>query len=256
MSALSGEEIGRYARHLVLPEIGGPGQQALKRARVLLIGAGGIGSPAALYLAAAGIGTIGIADDDTVSLSNLQRQILHRSADVGTSKIASASRTIAALNPHVSVEGHALRIDAQNGGEIVARYDVVIDGSDNFATRYALADLCEAAGKPLVSATVERFSGQLTTLAPFERDAAGVPRPRYRDLFPAPPPDGLVATCEEAGILGAVAGVLGTLAACEAVKLVCGAGEPLFGRLLLFDALAMRFEEIRYRSRQREPGRD
>ncbi|WP_185983972.1 molybdopterin-synthase adenylyltransferase MoeB [Aureimonas mangrovi] len=256
MSALSGEEIGRYARHLVLPEIGGPGQQALKRARVLLIGAGGIGSPAALYLAAAGIGTIGIADDDTVSLSNLQRQILHQSADVGTSKLASASRSINALNPHVAVESHALRIDARNGAGIVTGYDVVLDGSDNFATRYAVADLCEAQRRPLVSATVERFSGQLTTLAPFAQDEAGAPRPRYRDLFPAPPPAGLVASCEEAGILGAVAGVLGTLAASEVVKLVCGIGEPLFGRLLLFDALAMRFEEIRYRARRSDAGCD
>lgn len=240
--SLTPPELERYARHIVLPDVGGAGQQRLKQARVLLIGAGGIGSPAALYLAAAGVGTLGIADDDTVSLSNLQRQILHGTADIGRSKLDSARERIEALNPHVSVEAHELRVTAQNGADLVARYDVVIDGSDNFATRYAMADLCEGERVPLVSAAVQRFSGSLTTLLPFEGD-----NPSYRDLFPAPPPPGLVPSCAEAGILGVVPGILGTLAATEAIKLLCGIGEPLVGRLVLMDAAAMRFDEIRYR---------
>ncbi|WP_062016921.1 molybdopterin-synthase adenylyltransferase MoeB [Aureimonas sp. AU4] len=246
-SPLSRDEIERYARHLVLPEIGGPGQQRLAQARILLVGAGGLGSPAALYLAAAGVGTLGLADDDHVSLSNLQRQILHGTADVGRPKLDSAADAIHRLNPHVRVEPHALRLDAENGPAIVGRYDLVIDGSDNFATRYALAALCEAAERPLVSAAVQRFSGSLTVLTPFRTDADGRPCPRYGDLFPSPPPEGMVPTCAEAGILGVVTGILGTLAAAEAIKLVTGAGTPLVGRLLLVDTLRMRFEEIRYR---------
>jgi molybdopterin/thiamine biosynthesis adenylyltransferase len=244
---LSSDELRRYARHLVLPEIGGPGQQALKRAKVLVIGAGGLGSPVALYLAAAGVGTLGLADDDTVSLSNLQRQILHGTSDIGRPKLDSARDAIAGLNPHVAFRPHALRLDAGNGAALIAPYDLVIDGSDNFATRYALADLCETLETPLVTAAVQRFSGSLTVLAPFRRDAAGQLHPRYRDLFPEPPPEGLVPSCAEAGILGVVTGILGTLAAAEAIKLVTGAGEPLIGRLLLVDTLRMRFEEIRYR---------
>ncbi|MFD2238784.1 HesA/MoeB/ThiF family protein [Aureimonas populi] len=247
--SLSPEELERYARHIVLPEVGGPGQQRLKAARVLLVGAGGIGSPAALYLAAAGIGTLGLVDDDHVSLSNLQRQILHGVADLSRSKLASARDRILALNPHVRVETHETRIDASNGAGLVAGYDLVLDGSDNFATRYAVADLCEAARRPLVSAAVQRFSGSLTTLLPFAAGADGAPNPAYRDLFPAPPPEGMVPTCAAAGILGVVTGILGTLAAAEAIKLICGIGEPLVGRLLLVDALTMRFEEIRYRRR-------
>lgn len=246
-SPLSPEEIERYARHLVLPEIGGPGQQRLRQARILLVGAGGLGSPAALYLAAAGIGTLGIVDDDRVSLSNLQRQILHGTADVGRPKTDSATDAIRRVNPHVGVEAHRVRLDARNGRSVVKRYDLVIDGSDNFATRYALADLCEEAERPLVSAAVQRFSGSLTVLMPFGRDAEGRPNPRYRDLFPSPPPEGMVPSCAEAGILGVVTGLLGTLAAAEAIKLVTGAGTPLVGRLLLVDTLRMRFEEIRYR---------
>ncbi|MCQ8782994.1 molybdopterin-synthase adenylyltransferase MoeB [Mangrovibrevibacter kandeliae] len=246
----SPEELERYARHIVLPEIGGPGQQALKSARVLVVGAGGIGSPVALYLAAAGVGTLGIADDDTVSRSNLQRQILHGEADVGRAKLDSAVDRIAAINPHVQVEPHRLRLDVDNAAVVIEAYDLVIDGSDNFATRYAMADLCEAVRRPLVSAAVNRFSGSLTTLTPFESGPDGSLLPRYRDLFPEPPPEGLVPTCTEAGILGAVTGILGTLAAAEAVKLICGIGEPLIGRLLLVDTLAMRFEEIRYRRRR------
>lgn len=252
---LSPDELGRYARHIVLPEIGGPGQQRLKRARVLVVGAGGIGSPAILYLAAAGLGTIGIADDDTVSLSNLQRQILYGTADIGGSKLAGAAGAVARLNPHVRVEPHALRLDAANGAGLVGAYDLVIDGSDNFATRYALADLCEAAGRPLVTAAVNRFSGSLTTLLPFATGEGGTANPRYCDLFPDAPPAGLVPACAQAGILGVVTGILGTLAAAEAVKLVCGIGEPLVGRLLLVDALDMRFETIRYRRRAPGGGR-
>lgn len=243
----SGEELSRYARHLVLPEIGGPGQQALKRARVLLVGAGGIGSPAALYLAAAGIGTIGMADDDTVSLSNLQRQVLHATPDVDRLKLDSARDAIERLNPHVAFHGHAVRLEPSNADALIEAYDIVLDGSDNFETRYLLADRCEALRRPLVSAAVQRFSGSLTTLLPFETDADGRPRPRYRDLFPEAPPPGLVPTCAQAGILGVVTGIVGTLAAAEVIKLVTGAGEPLVGRLLLMDSLRMRFEEIRYR---------
>lgn len=250
---LDPSELERYARQIVLPEMGGPGQQRLKRARILLIGAGGIGSPAALYLAAAGVGTLGLVDDDTVSLSNLQRQILFDTADVGARKIEAAAQRIAALNPHVRVEPHALRIDAANGPAIVRDYDIVVDGSDNFATRYVMADLCAAAERPLVSAAVQRFSGQLTTLAPFRTRADGSPAPVYRDLHPAPPPAGMVPSCAEAGILGVVTGLLGTLAATEAIKLATGMGEPLIGRVLLFDALAMRFDEIRYRARMKGP---
>ncbi len=244
---LSSDELRRYARHLVLAEIGGPGQQRLKRAKVCVLGAGGLGSPVALYLAAAGVGTLGIVDDDTVSLSNLQRQVLHGTADIGRPKLDSAAEALERINPHVRVVPHPVRLDAENGAAILSSYDIVIDGSDNFATRYALADLCERLEKPLVTAAVQRFSGSLTVLAPFRRDREGRLYPRYRDLFPEPPPEGTVPSCAEAGILGVVTGILGTLAAAEAIKLVTEAGEPLLGRLLLVDTLRMRFEEIRYR---------
>lgn len=246
---LSPDEIGRYARHIVLPEVGGAGQQALKRARVLVVGAGGIGSPAILYLAAAGVGTIGVADDDHVSLSNLQRQVLHATRDIGRAKVESAAEAVAGLNPHVRFEPHPVRLTSENAAGIVEAYDLVLDGSDNFATRYLLADVCATARRPLVLAAVNRFAGQLTVLAPFEGDAEGRANPSYRDLFPQAPPSGLVASCAEAGILGVVTGILGTLAATEAIKRICGLGEPLVGRLLMVDALTMRFEEIRYRRR-------
>lgn len=244
---LSSEEIARYQRHIVLAEVGGPGQQKLKAARVLIVGAGGLGSPAALYLAAAGIGTLGLADDDAVSLSNLQRQIIHASDAVGRPKVASAATTLAAINPHVAIETLRTRIKPENGAAIVGRYDLVIDGSDNFDTRYALADLCEAAQRPLVAGAVGRFDGSLTVLKPYEGE-----NPSYRDLFPAPPPEGLVPSCAEAGILGALTGVIGSLQAMEALKLVLGIGEPLIGRLLLYDGLAQTFEEIRYKRRASE----
>jgi len=242
---LSPDELQRYARHIVLAEVGGPGQQRIKAARVLLVGAGGLGAPLALYLAAAGIGTIGIADDDVVSVSNLQRQVLHTTASVGTEKVESARQALAALNPHVRVVPHPVRLDPANARGILAGYDIVADGSDNFATRYLVADLCAELRIPLVTAAVGRFDGSVTVLKPYEGE-----NPSYRDLFPEPPPDGLLPTCAEAGILGALTGVLGSIQALEVLKLVAGIGEPLVGRLLLYDALAQRFEEVRYKRRR------
>ena len=245
-SALSDEELERYARHIVLPEIGGAGQQKLKRARVLVIGAGGLGAPLLAYLAAAGIGTIGIVDDDTVALSNLQRQVIHDTGAVGRPKVESAKAAIARINPHVTVETHPLRLDAATAGPLVARYDVVADGCDNFETRYAVADACERAGKPLVTAAIGRFDGTLTVLKPFETGPDGRPNPGYRDLFPEPPPPGMVPSCAQAGVMGALPGVMGTLQAMEVIKLIAGIGEPLVGRLLMYDSLAARFDAIRY----------
>ena len=249
-AAFTPDELERYARHIVLPEIGGPGQQKLKRARVLVIGAGGLGAPVLQYLAAAGIGTLGVVDDDTVSLSNLQRQVIHDTASVGEAKNASAARSIARINPNVTVEAHDFRITANNANELVRRYDVVADGSDNFETRYAVADACAAEAKPLVHAAVGRFDGSLTVLKPFETGADGRRNPSYRDLFPEPPPAGMVPSCAEAGVLGALTGVIGTLQAMEVIKLVTGIGEPLVGRLLLYDALGAQFDTIRYKAPQ------
>jgi molybdopterin/thiamine biosynthesis adenylyltransferase len=246
---LSPDELERYARHIVLAEIGGPGQQRLKRARVLVIGAGGLGAPVLSYLAAAGVGALGIVDDDTVSLSNLQRQIIHATGNIGQTKAASASAAIGRLNPHVAVETHVLRLDENNARGLVAAYDVVVDGSDNFATRYAVADACAAEKRPLVTASVGRFDGSLSFLMPYSNDAEGRTNPSYRDLFPAPPPEGMVPSCAEAGVMGVLTGVLGTLEAMEVIKLVTGVGEPLVGRLLLYDSLATRFETIRYQHR-------
>ena len=246
---LSPEELERYARHIVLPEIGGAGQQKLKRARVLVVGAGGLGAPMLQYLAAAGVGTLGIVDDDTVSLSNLQRQVIHDTASVGKPKLDSARVAIERINPNVSVELHNQRIDGSTTDALVAQYDVVADGTDNFETRYAVADACAQEKRPLVHASVGRFDGQITVLKPFETEADGRPNPSYRDLFPEPPPEGLVPSCAEAGILGALTGVIGTLQALEVIKLITGIGEPLVGRLLLYDALAARFDTIRYKAR-------
>lgn len=250
----SDEELERYARHIVLPEIGGAGQQKLKRARVLVLGAGGLGSPVLQYLAAAGVGTIGIVDDDRVSLSNLQRQVIHSTGSVGRSKVESAAEAIRRLNPHVTVETHALRLTEENAGPIVSRYDIAVDGSDNFAARYILANACEAARIPLVTAAVGRFDGSVTVLKPYEQSQDGRPNPSYRDLFPTPPPEGLVPSCAEAGIVGALVGVIGTLEAMEAIKLITGSGEPLVGRLLLYDGLSARFETILYKSRRSASG--
>ncbi len=238
-------EIERYKRHLVLREVGGQGQQKLKAARVLAVGAGGLGSPLLMYLAAAGVGTIGVIDDDRVSLDNLQRQIVHATPQVGTPKVTSAAETIARLNPHVEVETHDARIDASNALALIARYDIVADGSDNFATRYLVSDACYLAKKPLVFAAVGPFDGYLTTFKPYEKGPDGEPYPTYRCVFPEPPPPGTVANCAEVGVLGAAVGVIGTLQAVEVLKEVLGLGESLAGRLLLYDALGARFTDIK-----------
>jgi adenylyltransferase/sulfurtransferase len=236
---LSPEELERYARHIVLREVGGPGQQALGRARVLVIGAGGLGAPVLLYLAAAGVGTLGVIDDDTVSLSNLQRQVIHATPDVGRPKIESAAEAIGKLNPHVKVITHATRLSAANAVSIISGYDIVADGSDNFATRYLVADACFFAKKPLVTAAVGTFDGTLTTVRAHERGKDGKPNPTYRCLFPEPPPPGTVPACSEAGVLG-------SMMALELIREVVGFGEGLVGRLLMVDARAMRFETLSY----------
>lgn len=246
-TALTAEEIERYARHIVLPEIGGAGQQKLKQARVLVIGAGGLGAPVLEYLAAAGVGTLGIVDDDVVSLSNLQRQVIHGTDTVGMLKTHSAKAAIARINPNTAVETHTMRLATDNAPALIARYDVVVDGSDNFETRYTVADACAMEKRPLVHAAVGRFDGSVTVLKPFEAGKDGKPNPGYRDLFPEPPPPGLVPSCAVAGVLGALTGVVGTLQAMEAIKLITGIGEPLVGRLLLYDALNARFDTIRYK---------
>ncbi len=242
---LTPEEIERYKRHLVLRDVGGQGQQKLKSSRVLIVGAGGLGSPVIMYLAAAGVGTLGIIDDDLVTLSNLQRQIVHDSEHVGRLKVESASETVRQLNPHVRVEAHAERLSAANALDIIGRYDLVADGSDNFATRYLVSDACFLAGKPLVFAAVGPFDGYVTTFKPHERRADGEPWPSYRCLFPEPPPPGAVANCAEVGVLGAVVGVVGALQATEVLKELVGIGESLAGRLLIYDALGQRFEHVR-----------
>jgi adenylyltransferase/sulfurtransferase len=244
---LSSEEIERYARHIVLQGVGGPGQQKLRAARVLVIGAGGLGSPALQYLAAAGVGTLGIIDDDEVALSNLQRQVLHGTDDVGTAKVDSAARAIARLNPHVEVLTHCMRINAANAREIIHGYDVVAEGSDNFETRYIVSDACFHERKPLVTAAVGAFDASLTTLRPFETNAAGERNPTYRCLFPEPPPAGTVPACAEAGVLGALTGVAGSMLALEVLREIVDFGESMVGRILLVDTLHMRFETVRYR---------
>ena len=243
---LSPEELERYARHIVLREVGGPGQQALGRARVLVIGAGGLGAPVLLYLAAAGVGTLGVIDDDAVSLSNLQRQVIHATADVGQPKVESAAAAIGKLNPHVKVVTHATRLTADNALQLVSEYDLVADGSDNFSTRYLVSDACYLASKPLVTAAVGTFDGTLTTVRAHERSKDGKPNPSYRCLFPEPPPPGTVPACAEAGVLGALTGVLGSMMALEVIREIVGFGEGLVGRLLMVDARAMRFETLSY----------
>lgn len=247
---LSPQEIDRYRRHIVLAEIGGSGQQKLKAANVLIVGAGGLGAPVIQYLAAAGIGHIGVADDDTVSLSNLQRQVIHDTAGLGTPKIESAEAAVARLNPHVRFSGVAERLTMENAARLLAGYDLLVDGSDNFDTRYASADAAEAARVPLVTGAVGRFDGSLTVLKPYETAPDGRLNPGYRDLFPSAPPPGVVPACAEAGIIGALTGVVGTLMAMEVIKLVTGAGEPLVGRLLLYDGLAARFDTLKYARRR------
>jgi len=243
---LTADELERYARHIVLREVGGPGQAALNRARVLVVGAGGLGAPVLLYLAAAGVGTLGIVDDDVVALSNLQRQVIHATPDIGAPKVDTAAAAIKRLNPHVTVKAHNVRLTAPNALDLVGGYDIVADGSDNFATRYLVADACYFAKKPLVTAALGTFDGTLTTIRAHERGADGKPNPTYRCLFPEPPPPGTVPACAEAGILGALAGVIGAMMALEVIREIVGFGENLVGRLVMVDARAMRFETLRY----------
>lgn len=243
--ALSPDEIERYARHLVLHEVGGPGQNKLRSAKVLVVGAGGLGAPLLYYLAAAGIGTIGIIDHDAVSLSNLQRQIIHTTARVGIPKTSSARETLQGLNPHVHVVEHAHRITADNALAIISDYDIVADGCDNFPTRYLVSDACYLARKTLVTAAVGQFDGQLSTFKPHETSPDGMPWPTYRCLMGDLPPRGLFPACEEAGVLGALPGILGSMQAMEVIKEILGIGESLAGRLLMYDALASRFYETR-----------
>ena len=243
---LDHEELERYARHIVLREVGGPGQAKLKAARVLVVGAGGLGAPVLLYLAAAGVGTLGVIDDDMVSLSNLQRQVIFATGDVGTRKVDAAEAVIARLNPHVAVEAHKARLDASNALDLISQYDLIADGSDNFATRYLVSDACYFAQKPLITAAVGTFDGTLTSIRAHEKRADGTPNPTYRCLFPEPPPPGTVPACAEAGILGALPGVLGSLMALEVIREIVGFGEGLVGRLLMVDARSMRFETLEY----------
>ena len=233
-------------QRLVLKEVGGQGQQKLKAARVLVVGAGGLGSPVLMYLAAAGVGTIGIIDDDSVSLDNLQRQIAHDTPAVGMPKVASAAAAMARLNPHVRVETHAMRLDAGNAMEIIQRYDIVADGSDNFATRYLVSDACYLARRTLVFAAVGPFDGYVSTFKPHLSDDKGQPLPSYRCLFPEAPPPETVFNCADVGVLGSIVGVIGTLQATEVLKEILGIGDSLAGRLMVWDALAARFEQIRY----------
>src|SRR3954468_2025550 len=245
--SLTSDEIERYARHLVLRDVGGPGQNKLRAARVLVIGAGGLGAPLIQYLAAAGIGTIGIVDDDAVALSNLQRQVIHGTPDLGQLKITSAANAIERLNPHVTTEGHALRIRGENARDLVRDYDLVADGSDNFQTRYTVSDACFQEGRPLVTAALGQFDGSLTTIRAHEAGEDGWPNPTYRCLFPEPPPAGSIPTCTEAGVLGALAGIMGSMMALEVIREIVGFGEGLVGRLLMLDALLVRVEVLRYR---------
>jgi adenylyltransferase/sulfurtransferase len=242
-AALSPDELQRYHRHLVLPDVGEEGQRRLKTARVLLVGAGGLGSPAALYLAAAGVGRLGIVDADSVEVSNLQRQVVHGTRDVGRPKVASARERLADLNPHVDIATYHTRLSSANALELLREYDVIVDGSDNFQTRYLVNDACVLLGKPDVYASVLRFDGQAAVLAMPDG-------PCYRCLFREPPPPGLVPNCEEGGVFGVLPGLLGTIQATETIKLITGTGEPLTGRLLLVDALRMRFRTIEL---QRDP---
>ena len=237
---LTADEVRRYSRHLILPEVGMDGQRALKAAKVLCIGAGGLGSPAAMYLAAAGVGTIGLVDFDVVDLSNLQRQLLHGTPDVGRSKLASARERIYALNPNVHVETYEVALSSANALDLFRPYDVILDGTDNFPTRYLVNDACVLLGKPNAYGSIFRFEGQASVFS----TKGG---PCYRCLYPEPPPPGLVPSCAEAGVLGVLPGIIGTIQATEAIKLILGTGEPLIGRFLIYDALRMRFREMKLR---------
>ncbi len=237
---LTDTQFHRYARHLALDEIGEDGQLKLLASKVLIIGAGGLGSPLLLYLAAAGIGRIGVVDDDRVDISNLQRQIIHRDGSIGTLKVDSAQASLAALDPAIQIDRHAVRLDPDNVDTLVVSYDIIVDGSDNFATRYLLNDTCVRHGKTLVSAALMRFEGQLSTFKPH----AGAAHPCYRCVFPEPPPADLIPRCVEVGVLGVTAGVLGTLQATEVIKELLGLGTSLSGTLLMYDALATSFYKV------------
>src|SRR5690348_10676804 len=239
-TTLTNEEVLRYSRHLILPDVGVDGQRKLKAGRILLIGAGGLGSPLALYLAAAGVGTLGLVDFDVVDVSNLQRQVLHGTKDIGRPKLDSARDRIRDVNPHVHVESYETRLTADNALDIIRDYDVVIDGTDNFATRYLTNDACVLLGKPNVYGSIFRFEGQASVFALEEG-------PCYRCLFPEPPPPGLVPSCAEGGVLGILPGLVGVIQATEVIKLILGSGDPLIGRLLLIDALGMKFRELKLR---------
>ncbi len=236
--ALTNDEVKRYSRHLIMPEVGVEGQEKLKNGSVLCIGAGGLGSPAALYLAAAGVGRIGIVDFDVVDFSNLQRQVIHGTPDVGRSKLASAKDRLLALNPHVTVETYETALSSKNALELFKPYDVILDGTDNFPTRYLTNDACVLLGKPNAYGSIFRFEGQASVFA--TKDG-----PCYRCLYPEPPPPGLVPSCAEGGVLGVLPGVIGTIQATEAIKLIMGIGEPLIGRFLIYDALRMKFRELK-----------
>lgn len=236
---LTDEDLRRYSRHLLLPEVGREGQERLKAAKVLLVGAGGLGSPLAIYLSAAGIGTIGMVDFDVVDASNLQRQVLHSTCDVGRPKLESAREKLAAINPNVSFIGHETRLTASNALDILGGYDVVVDGTDNFPTRYLVNDACALLRKPNVYGSIYRFEGMASAFAPH------LGGPCYRCWYPEPPPQGAVPSCAEAGVLGVLCGIIGSIQATEAIKLILGQGEPLLGRLLRFNALAMSFREHR-----------
>jgi len=236
--ALSNDEIKRYSRHLIMPEVGVEGQEKLKKGSVLCIGAGGLGSPAALYLAAAGVGTIGIVDFDVVDFSNLQRQVIHGTPDVGRSKLASAKDRLHALNPLITIETYETALSSQNALDLFRPYDIILDGTDNFPTRYLVNDACVISGKPNTYGSIFRFEGQASVFATKNG-------PCYRCLYPEPPPPGLVPSCAEGGVLGVLPGVIGTIQATEAVKLIMGIGEPLIGRFLIYDALRMKFRELK-----------
>ena len=236
--ALTNDEVKRYSRHLIMPEVGVEGQEKLKNGSVLCIGAGGLGSPAALYLAAAGVGRIGIVDFDVVDFSNLQRQVIHGTPDVGRSKLASAKDRLLALNPHITIDTYETALSSKNALELFKPYDVILDGTDNFPTRYLTNDACVLLGKPNAYGSIFRFEGQASVFA-----VKG--GPCYRCLYPEPPPPGLVPSCAEGGVLGVLPGVVGTIQATEAIKLIMGIGEPLIGRFLIYDALRMKFRELK-----------
>ncbi len=248
--ALSANEIERYSRHIVLKGLGGSGQQMLKKSSVLIIGAGGLGSPIIAYLAAAGVGTIGIIDDDDISLSNLSRQIIHKTKDLEMAKTTSAKNFALELNDKINIELHQVRVDKNNARELIANYDIVVDGCDNFQTRQIVANEAQKAKKPLVGGGVSMFDGQLSVFAPFLLNKQGQANPSFNDLYPNISNEDNLPTCEQTGMLGAITGVIGTLMAMETIKLITKIGEPLIGRLLLYDGRSAKFSEISYKAKK------